>query len=104
MLTLGIYNSLTKLYDGEYYKIGGTGTIEWNGNVNSIGGEYSKLMTAYQNDIKVIMVPKKDEENFMFALNDLGLKGKINVVPISNIDEAINYINDLFGPNGVMSI
>ncbi len=98
MQSLSIYNALTE-FDYTYgLKIAGTGTIEIDGTVGAIGGMYSKIFTAYYEDVDIFFVPYYEsttETNYQEALRAYEALGKPEdfiIVPVRNFDEAVNYL------------
>lgn len=94
MMALTIYNYLTEEDITHGYDIVGTGTIDENGNVGSIGGVEYKLRGVIKAKKKIFLVPAG--ENYEEAME---LKKKenfdIEIVPISTFDEALEYLNTL---------
>ena len=93
MMTLTAYN---KLIDKDLTKgrvISGTGAINKDGEVSSIGGVKYKLKGAVKNHANVFLVPQG--ENYEEARK---LKEKYNynieIISISTFDEAINYLEN----------
>ena len=69
----------------------GTGTIDIDGNVGSIGGVKYKLIGAVKNKADIFLVP--NGENYEEAIKVKEEKNyKIKIVGISNIEEAINEL------------
>lgn len=66
MSTLEIYNRLVEEDITKGKKIAGTGTINYDGSVGSIGGVKYKLMGAVKNKCEIFIVP--DGQNFEEAL------------------------------------
>ena len=94
MTALAIYNCLTEEDITHGKTIVGTGTIDINGNVGSIGGVKYKLKGAVKNKAEVFLVP--NGENYEEAIrlkeeNDYN----IEIVSVSTIDDALNYLMDL---------
>lgn len=88
MLTLGIYNGLTNsLYKGTV--IAGTGTIERNGNVSAIGAVLPKTMAAYQNNVKILIVAKSNEYEFINSLKFLQIENEMVIIAVNDVEEAI---------------
>ncbi len=94
MTALSIYNMLTEKDLTKGKTIVGTGTIELDGSVGSIGGVKYKLKGAVKKKAEIFFVPSG--ENYEEAIK-LKAKNnyKIEIVSISNIDEAIKYLEDL---------
>ena len=94
MMALEIYNELVAEDLTKGYTIAGTGTIDINGDVGSIGGVKYKLKSAVKKKVKAFFVP--DGENYEEAKK---LKEeynyKIDIIPVKNIDDALNYLSSL---------
>lgn len=88
---LSIYNSLTKKDITNGLTIVGTGTIDLNGNIGSIGGVEYKLKSAVKSGADLFIVPF--DENYDEALQ---LKKEnnydIKILGVSTFDEVINYL------------
>lgn len=93
MMTLTIYNKLINKDLTKGLKISGTGAIDINGKVSSIGGVKYKLKGAIKNKADVFLVPAGD--NYKEAI-ELKKKHKYNIdiVSISNFEEAIEYLKN----------
>lgn len=94
MTALSIYNMLTKEDLTKGHLIVGTGTIDLDGTVGSIGGVKYKLAGAVKKKAEIFFVPAG--ENYEEAIE---LKQKqhydIEIVSIGHIDEAIAYLKKL---------
>ncbi len=91
---LSIYNSLIKEDITKGLKIVGTGTIDKEGNVGSIGGVEYKLKSAVKNHADLFIVPK--DENYMDAIKLKEKNGyKIKIIGVETFDEVINYLNKI---------
>ena len=92
MMTLAIYNALTKDDITKGRVVAGTGTIDNEGNVGEIGGVVYKLSGAVKNKVDIMFVPK---ENYEEALN---YKKKhnfdIELVSVSTFKEALGYLKN----------
>lgn len=90
MFTLEIIDLLndTDLTNGN--RIAGTGTINIDGDVGAIGGIRQKVFAAIDAGADYVLVPLG---NFDDA-NDAS-KGRIDVIPIGNIDEALDFLASL---------
>lgn len=94
--SLYVFNSLTEKDYTYGLKIGGTGTIDVNGDVGYIGGVKQKIITAIRNGIDVFFVPHLSNEptdDYIEALEiyqtfDTDMK----LVGVSSISEAIAYL------------
>lgn len=93
MLALEIYNKLTSEDITKGYKIAGTGTIDSNGNVGTIGGVKYKLKGAENDKAKVFFVPVSNYEEAMKVKNDNNYK--IEVVKVEKLIDAINYLREM---------
>jgi PDZ domain-containing protein len=89
MFSLALYDRLTKedLTAGE--DIAGTGTIQCDGGVGPIGGIEQKIAAAEQADAEIFLAPEGNYEDARRVAED------IEVVSISNFDEAVGYLEDL---------
>ena len=91
MMALSIYNYLEEdLTKGR--KIVGTGTIDEDGTVGSIGGIEFKVKTASKNKADIFFVPIDNYEDAYKTKEENNLD--VNIVKITNIDEAINYLKN----------
>lgn len=91
MLALSIYNDLVEEDITHGLKIVGTGTIDYDGNVGSIGGVEYKLLTAVKNKADLFIVP--NGENYESVINEKNKKNyKIDIIGVDNIDEVIEYL------------
>lgn len=94
MTALTIYNKLISEDLTHNLVISGTGTIDSDGTVGSIGGVKYKIKGAVKNKADVFLVPSG--ENYKEAIK---LKKKYNynidIVSISTFDDAINYLKSL---------
>jgi PDZ domain-containing protein len=90
MHALAIIDTLTpgELTGGNV--IAGTGTIEYDGSVGSIGGIRQKVVAAEAAGASVILVPAGNYEEALTAERDI-----IDIVPIANLEEAIAYLENL---------
>ena len=90
MVSLAIYNRLTKDDLTKGRKIVGTGTIDANGNVGEIGGVKYKLAGAVSSKSNIFFVP---EANYDEAIKVKKEKGyNIDVVMVKTLRDAINYL------------
>lgn len=93
MTSLAIYNSLVEEDITNGKTIIGTGTIDSEGNVGSIGGVKYKLLGAVRENAKIFIVP--NGENYLEAIN---LKNKnnydIEIVGVSTFDEALAFLEN----------
>ena len=96
MQSLYIYNYLTEFDYSLGMKIGGTGTIDVDGNVGYIGGVREKIITAISNDIEIFFIPyleNTDRDNYIQALEVLEeFDTDMIVVGVSTFDEAVAYL------------
>jgi len=92
MMALAIYDSLIKEDLTNGLKIVGTGTIDENGYVGSIGGIEYKIKAAVKEDADLFFVPDDNYEEAIQAVteNDLDIK----LISVSHIDEAIEYLKN----------
>lgn len=92
IVALTIYNNLVKEDITHGLKIVGTGTIDIDGNVGSIGGVSYKLKSAEAEGADLFLVP--NGKNYNEAIKIKKEKNyKIKIVGVSTFDEAINYLD-----------
>jgi len=94
--SLYIFNQLTEFDYTNGLKIGGTGTIDVEGNVGYIGGIREKIITSISNDIDIFFVPylaDTENDNYIAALAALSeFNSDMIIVGVKTIDEAIAYL------------
>lgn len=92
--TLDIYDKLTKDDLTNSLKIAGTGTIEEDGSIGSIGEVKYKLLGAVSEDADVFLVPMG--ENYKTCVKvKKEKKLKIKVIGVKNISDAITKLEKL---------
>lgn len=65
-----------------------TGSLSVRGDVMPVGGVTQKIEAAAQAGIKTVLIPKS---NMGDVLIDEATKGKIEIIPVSNISEVFEY-------------
>ena len=91
MMALTAYSYLTGEDLSKGRTVVGTGTIDIDGNVGSIGGVKYKLIGAVKNKADIFLVPSG--ENYEEAIKVKKEKNyKIKIVAVYNIEEAINEL------------
>lgn len=91
---LSIYDQLTKEDLTKSLKIAGTGTIEKDGSIGSIGGVKYKLAGAVSKDADIFLVPAG--ENYKEAIKyKKKNKYNIKIIEVSTLDEAIKKLEEL---------
>ncbi|MGD9678638.1 MAG: SepM family pheromone-processing serine protease [Vulcanibacillus sp.] len=99
MFALEIINQLVPEDLTKGYKIAGTGTISIDGNVGQIGSPRLKVKAAIDEGAEIFFVPKDindtdtNEKEALQSNEDLGKP--IDIVPVSNVGEAIEYLRQL---------
>ena len=89
--TLEIYNKLTKYDLTKGRKIAGTGEIDEDGNIVSIGGVKYKLAGAVKDKADIFIVPEK---NYKTCLREKKKNNyKIKIISVSTFKEAIYKLN-----------
>lgn len=92
LLTLSIYNHLIEEDITNGLKIAGTGTIDWDGNVGSIGGVKYKLSGAVKSNADVFIVP--NGENYEEAIKIKNEKNyDIEIIGVSTFDETLEKLS-----------
>ncbi len=94
MTALSIYNMLTQEDLTKGKKIVGTGTIELDGTVGSIGGVKYKLKGAVKKKAEIFFVPAGENYEEAMKLKEKN-NYKIEIIAVAHIDDAINYLKNL---------
>lgn len=100
MFSLEIYNQIEKGDLTKGYKVAGTGTMDASGNVGQIGGIEHKIVAAHKEDVDIFFYPKDINS---YDTNEKEIKAKvkeegyedITIVPVSSLQEAIDYLEKL---------
>lgn len=108
MFSLEIYNQLTDEDLTKGYKIAGTGTISYEGEVGRIGGIHQKIVAADKSDIEIFFAPnergkirvdkngKKIQTNYQEALQTAkDIKTDMKIIPVNTFDDAVDYLEKL---------
>ena len=91
---LTIYNSLVKEDITKGLTIVGTGTIDLDGNIGSIGGVEYKLKSAVKSKADLFIVPM--DENYKEAIKLKKEKNyNIDIIGVSTFDEVLEYLNNI---------
>lgn len=93
MMTLMVYNALTKQDLTHGKKIVGTGTISLNGDVGEIGGVKFKLMGAVEDKADIFLVPKENYDEAIKVKEDKGYD--IEIVSVTTLRDAIDYLEGM---------
>lgn len=99
MMSLEIYNQLTKTDETKGYNIAGTGTIDVDGKVGPIGGIDQKVVAADKAGKDIFFAPNQDGasnsdyKNAVKTAKDIDSDMKI--VPVDTMQDAIDYLNKL---------
>ncbi|MFC7392440.1 SepM family pheromone-processing serine protease [Scopulibacillus cellulosilyticus] len=95
MMSLEIYDQLTKEDLAKGHKIAGTGTINLDDSVGPIGGIKEKIVGASKSGADIFFAPVADNEykQAEAAAKDIGTHMK--VVPVKSFDDALNYLHHL---------
>ncbi|MBR6690206.1 MAG: hypothetical protein IKL65_02625 [Bacilli bacterium] len=89
---LSIYDSLIKEDITKGLTIVGTGTIDLDGNIGSIGGVEYKLKSAVKKNADLFIVP--NDENYKEALKIKKENNyNIEILGVSTFDEVIDYLD-----------
>ena len=93
MTSLAVYSYLTDIDLTKGKKVVGTGTIDSDGNVGSIGGVKYKLIGAVKNKADIFLVP--NGENYEEAIKIKNEKKyNIKIIGISTLNQAINELKN----------
>ena len=90
--TLSIYNRLVPFDLTHGLKIAGTGTINSNGTVGTIGGIREKIPTALDDNISIFLCAKGNYNDALEAYNSLNGRSKMKLVCIETFSEAVEYL------------
>lgn len=93
MMALSIYNYLIEEDITKGLKIVGTGTIDEEGNVGSIGGVNYKIKAAVKENADIFFVPVDNYEEALKTKEEFNLD--IDLIQVDHIDDAINYLNEI---------
>ena len=94
IMALYIYNSLVPNDITNGMKIVGTGTLDIDGNVGSIGGIEYKLKSAEKSNADLFIVPNDENYNEAVRLKKEN-NYKIKIVGVSTFDEVIEYLENV---------
>ena len=90
MFTLGIMDALNAEDLTHGREIAGTGEIRFDGSVGPIGGARQKVLSAKAAGADLVLVPDENLAEAEAAADD-----EIEVVAVSTIDEALDYLSTL---------
>lgn len=93
MMSLAIYNALTKEDITHGLNIVGTGSIESDGTVEEIGGVKYKVLAANKKKADIFFCPGENYQEAMDVKKKRNLK--IDIVKVSSLEDAINYLDSL---------
>ena len=65
-----------------------TGSLSVKGEVLPVGGVTQKIEAAIQAGLKKVIIPKDNMDDVML---DAEHEGKIEIIPVSRIDEVLEY-------------
>ena len=92
--TLDIYNKLVKEDITKGKKIAGTGEIDYDGNILSIGEVKYKLLGAVKENADIFIVP--NGENYKTCIKvKKERKLKIKIIGVSTFEEALEKLNKI---------
>ncbi|WP_248926415.1 SepM family pheromone-processing serine protease [Paenibacillus hamazuiensis] len=106
MFSLEIYNQLTPGDLTKGYRIAGTGTIDPNGKVGSIGGIQHKVIAADKEGAEIFFAPRDETpetattsppaKNYSDANKRAEeIHSKMKIVPVATLDDALKYLEQL---------
>lgn len=91
MVTLAIYNKLISEDISQGLKIAGTGTIDANGIVGSIGGVKYKLKGAVDDDADIFLVPNGENYEECISLQKK-YDYDIKIIGVDSFDDALDKL------------
>jgi len=92
MMAVSIYNAITEDDITKGLNIGGTGTIDMEGNVGEIDGVKYKIMGAVKNNLDIVFVASDNYEEAIETKKENNYN--IEIVSIDTFDDVINYLNN----------
>lgn len=92
MMATSIYNAITEKDITKGLNIGGTGTIDIEGNVGEIDGVKYKIMGAVKNKMDIVFVPTDNYEEAIKTKKENNYN--IEIISIETFDDVINYLNN----------
>lgn len=92
MTAVSIYNAISETDITKGLNIGGTGTIDINGNVGEIDGVKYKIMGAVKNKLDIVFVPKNNYEEALQTKKENNYK--IEIVSVSTFNDVIEYLKN----------
>ncbi|MFZ3579396.1 SepM family pheromone-processing serine protease [Virgibacillus sp. DJP39] len=99
MFSLEIYDQLTEKDITSGYQICGTGEIDYEGNVQRIGGIDKKVIAADDEGCKVFFAPNENGakgSNYEVAKKSIKeIDTNMEVVPVDTFNDALDYLQDL---------
>ncbi|WFA07402.1 SepM family pheromone-processing serine protease [Bacillus sp. HSf4] len=96
MMSMEIYNQLTKKDETKGHHIAGTGTIDDEGKVGPIGGISQKVVAADKAGADIFFAPNeggKKGSNYEEAVKTAkDINTDMKIVPVDTMDDAIEYL------------
>ena len=92
MMATSIYNAITEEDITKGLKIGGTGTIDSEGNVGPIDGVKYKIMGAAKNKMDIVFVPSDNYEEAIKTKKEN--KYNMEIISIDTFKDVINYLDN----------
>ncbi|WKB34928.1 S16 family serine protease [Terrilactibacillus sp. S3-3] len=92
MMTLEIYDQLTRQDLAKGRQIAGTGTMEMDGSVGPIGGIDEKVVGANASGADIFFAPTADHEAENAEKTAKAIGAHLKIVPVSTFDDAVNYL------------
>lgn len=97
MMSMEIYNQLTKQDETKGHHIAGTGTIDDEGKVGPIGGISQKIVAADRAGADIFFAPNeggRKGSNYEEAVKTAkDINSDMKIVPVDTMDDAIEYLN-----------
>jgi PDZ domain-containing protein len=90
MHTIAVIDALTEGELTQGRVIAGTGTIDLEGNIGTIGGIRQKVVGAEAAGAEYILVPEGNYESALTAE-----RRSIEIVPVATLDDAITFLEGL---------
>ncbi|RYL95429.1 PDZ domain-containing protein [Sporolactobacillus sp. THM7-4] len=94
MMTLEIYDQLTRQDLAKNRHIAGTGTMEINGQVGPIGGIADKVVGATKSGADLFFAPVAGNEAKLAQKTAKEIGSKMKIVPVATFSDAVNYLKN----------
>ncbi|MBT2598814.1 MULTISPECIES: SepM family pheromone-processing serine protease [Oceanobacillus] len=99
MFSLEIYDQLTEEDITKGKQIGGTGEVDYDGNIYRIGGIDKKVVASDKEGVDVFFAPNEngsEESNYQVAVDTAEEIGStMEIVPVDTFEDALEYLQQM---------